>query len=102
MSSVISLSRLRAETELCHRFHLTYNSPLSPINFSACFDQIAFCISASTYIALKNSVAQFSISHIKNIKKHYENAEERCFLITCNDYSVLDNPMPVEILLKCS
>ena len=102
MNSAISLGRFRAETESYDNFLLTYKDPLSPMNFSIHFDHLMVCLSASPYIALKNSDAKFCLSHIETIKKYGSQGEEKGFVLLCNDYTASDKPTPVKFSLRCS
>lgn len=77
MNSAISLGRFRAETESYDNFLLTYEDPLTPMSFSIHFDHLMVCLSASPYIALKNSDAKFCLSHIETIKKTVVKAKKR-------------------------
>jgi len=102
MNSEISLGRLRTETESCRHFLLTYkDDPLTPASFSVHFDQIAICLSASPYIAFKKGDDVFCLSHIKAIKRYGSTAEEKGFILICNDYSASATPISVRYFLKC-
>lgn len=101
MNSIISLGRFRAETESYTHFLLTYEDPLTPLSFSILFDHIAVSLSASPYIALKNSDAKLCISHMEAIKKYGSSAEEKRFILLCNDHSLEDAPVPVKFSLRC-
>lgn len=101
MNSAISLSRFRTETELCDNFLLTYEDPLTPMSFSICFDHLVVCLSASPYIALKNSDAKFCLSHVETIKRSGSNSKEKKFVILCSDYSLSDQPVPKKFSLSC-
>ena len=101
MSSVISLSRFKAETELCNQFILTYEDPLTPISLSLRFDHIAVSISASPYIALKNNDMIVCLSHIESIRRYRGTDKENGFIFVCNDYSMSNTPEPVKVFLKC-
>ena len=101
MNSTISLGRFRTETEAYKHFLLTYEDPLTPLSFSVRFDHIAVSLSASPYIALKNSDAKLCLSHVEVIKKYISNAKEKGFILLCNDHSSADAPVPVKFSLKC-
>lgn len=101
MNSSISLSRFRTETEPYGHFLLTYKDPLTPLSFSVLFDHIAVSISASPYIALKNSDAELCLSHVETIKKYGASDKERCYILVCNDYSSSDTPVSARFSLKC-
>lgn len=101
MNSTISLGRFRAETESYNQFLLTYEDPLTPLNFSILFDHMAVSISASPYIALKNSDAKLCISHVETIKKHGGDSSGKEFILFCFDYSLSDSPTPAKFSLKC-
>jgi len=101
MNSTISLGRFRTETEPYNHFLLTYEDPLTPLSFSIHFDHIAISLSASPYIALKNSDAKLCLSHVETIKKHGSNDKEKGFILLCNDHSLANAPVPVKFSLKC-
>ena len=101
MNYVVPLNRFKAEAESCNHFLLTYEDALSATSFSILFDQIAVCLSASPYIALKNSTAKLCISHIDAIKRYGSTGDEKGFILMCNDYSADDAPIPVKFSLKC-
>lgn len=102
MNSTISLGRFRAETESYDNFLLTYEDPLTPMSFSIHFDHLMVCLSASPYIALKNSDAKLCLSHVEIIKKYGSNAKEKGFILLCNDHSLANAPVPVKFSLRCS
>jgi len=102
MNSAISLGRFRTEIAPYNNFLLTYEDPLTPTSFSILFDHIAVCLSASPYIALKNSDANFCLSHVETIKKYGSSGDEKGFILLCNDYSASDKPTPVKFSLRCS
>lgn len=102
MNSTISLGRFRTETESYDQFLLTYEDPLTPLSFSILFDHMAVSISASPYIALKNSDAKLCLSHVETIKKYGGNGSEKGFILMCFDHSLSSTPVPVKFALKCS
>ena len=101
MNSSISIGRFRSEIESCNRFLLTYEDPLTPLNFSVLFDHIAVNISASPYIALKNSEAKLCLSHIESIKRYCGADAKKGFMLVCKDYSASDIPVQSRFFLKC-
>ena len=101
MNSAISLSRFRSETDTYSHFLLTYKDPLTPLSISILFDHIAVSISASPYIALKNSDAELCLSHVETIKKYGTSDKEKGYIIMCNDYSASDHPASARFFLKC-
>lgn len=101
MNSTISLGRFRTETEPYNHFLLTYEDPLTPLSFTAHFDHIAVSLSASPYIALKNSDTKLCISHMEVIKLYGSSANEKSFALFCSDHSLVNAPVPVKFFLRC-
>lgn len=101
MNSVLSLGRFRTETEPYKHFLLTYEDPLTPLSFSIAFDHMAVSLSASPYIALKNSDVKLCLSHIDAIKRQGSDGTGKRFILTCCDYSLSDMPSLVKFSLKC-
>lgn len=97
----ISLSRFQAETGGCRKYALSGDDPLIPISIAGEFDHIAVCISASPYIALRNSSSQICISHIYKIEKVPEE-EGTAYTIFCKDYSGSGAPSKTRMLLWCA
>ena len=69
MKSNMSLGQFRAELGSYNSFQLVFDDPLSPLTFSTLFNHAAVILSASPYIALKNSSGHLCLSHIQAIKK---------------------------------
>ena len=102
MKSNLSLGQFRSEIGSYHQFQLLADDPLSPISFSVCFDHAAVVLSASPYIALKNSAGHVCLSHIQSIKKRVKTGEYQSYIFMCNDFSVSNDPTEVRFVLNCS
>lgn len=102
MKSNMSLGQFRSEIGAYKHFQLLADDPLSPISISAMFDHAVVVLSASPYIALKNSVDRVCLSHIFAIKKRRKTGEIQSYIFSCNDFSLGNNPIEVRYVLNCS
>lgn len=102
MKSNLSLGKFRSEIGMYNRFMLEYDDPLAPLAFSVQFNHVSVILSASPYIALKNSVDFLCLSHIQSIKKKRKTDGYQSYIFICGDYSVDGDPVPVRFTLKCA
>ncbi len=102
MKANMSLGQFRAEIESYSSFQIKFDAPLNPFFFSATFDHATVVLSASPYIALKNSSGYLCINHIQAIKKRGKAADYQSYIFLCNDYTRPDEPTPVKFILNCA
>lgn len=102
MKANMSLGQFRAEILAYSSFQLTFDDPLSPLSFSAMFDHAAVVLSASPYIALKNSTGYLCLSHIQAIKKRGKTEGHQSYIFLCGDLTLSDDPTPVKYVLNCA
>ena len=102
MKANMSLGQLRAEIGAYSRFQLTFDDPLSPLTFSTTFDHATVILSASPYIALKNSVDYLCISHVHAIKKRGKTDGYQSYILQCNDFTASNDPIPMKFVLNCT
>lgn len=102
MKSNLSLGQFRSEIGAYKHFQLLADDPLSPISISTWFDHAVVVLSASPYIALKNSTGHVCLSHIFAVKKRRKTGEIQPYIFFCNDFSLENNPVEVRYVLNCS
>ena len=102
MKGTMSLGQFRSEIMSYKSFQLLFDDPLTPLSFSVLFDQISVILSASPYIALKNSAGYLCLSHIQTIKKRGKDDGLQSYMFQCGDYSASNDPIPVTFVLKCA
>ena len=102
MQCNMSLGQFRLEITSYKSFQLMFDDPLSPLTFSTLFDNISVILSASPYIALKNSAGYLCLSHIQAIKKRGKKDGYQSYTFQCGDYSASNNPIPVKFVLNCA
>lgn len=102
MKANMSLGQFRAEIVAYNSFQLTFDDPLNPLTFSARFDHATVVLSASPYIALKNSDGYLCLSHIQAIKKRRKTGGYQSYTFICGDFSLSDTPIPVKYVLNCA
>lgn len=102
MKANMSLGQFRAEIGSYSSFQLTFDDPLSPLTFSTLYDHAAVILSASPYIALKNSAGRLCLSHIQAIKKRGKTEGYQSYIFLCNDFSPTNDPISVKYILNCA
>lgn len=102
MQANMSLGQFRSEIGLYNRFQLLFDDPFSPVTFSTLFDHATVILSASPYIALKNSAGYLCLSHIQAIKKRGKTEGYQSYIFQCGDYSSSNEPIPVKYVLNCA
>lgn len=102
MKSNMSLGQFRAELGSYNSFQLVFDDPLSPLTFSTLFNHAAVILSASPYIALKNSSGYLCLSHIQAIKKCGKTDGYQSYIFVCNDFTISNDPVPVRYVLNCA
>lgn len=102
MKANMSLGQFRAEIVGYSSFQLVFDDPLSPLTFSVLFDDAAVILSASPYIALKNSAGYLCLSHIQAIKKRGKTEGYQSYIFSCRDLSLSNDPIPVKFVLNCA
>lgn len=102
MKANMSLGQFRAEITSYNSFQLMFDDPLSPLTFSVLFDHAAVVLSASPYIALKNSTGYLCLSHIQAIKKRGKTDGYQSYIFICGDFSLSDAETPVKYVLNCA
>lgn len=102
MKANMSLGQFRAEIGSYNSFQLTFDDPLSPLTFSTLFDRATVILSASPYIALKNSAGNLCLSHIQSIKKRGKTDGYQSYIFLCNDFTLSNDPTPVRFVLNCA
>lgn len=102
MKANMSLGQFRAEITAYNSFQLTFDDPLSPLTFSVLFDHAAVVLSASPYIALKNSAGYLCLSHIQAIKKRGKTDGHQSYTFSCGDLTLSDTPTPIKYVLNCA
>ncbi len=101
MKTNITLGQFRSEIGACHHFQIFSDDPLRPLSFSTVYDKIAVVLSGSPYIALKNSGGHLCLSYIQAIKKYKKVGRFQYYIVACNDFSPLNDPVEVQYLIKC-
>jgi len=102
MQANMSLGQFRLEIGAYNRFQLLFDDPLSPISFSTQFDHASVILSASPYLALKNSNDCLCLSHIQAIKKRGRTEGYQSYIFLCNDFSFSNDPTPMKFILNCA
>lgn len=102
MKSNMSLGQFRAEIGSYSSFRLMFDDPLSPLTLAVSFDHAIVILSASPYIALKNSSGYLCISHIQSIKKRGKTDGYQSYIFVCNDFTLSNDPIPVKYVLNCA
>lgn len=102
MKANMSLGQFRAEIGAYSSFQLTFDDPLSPLTFSVLFDRAVVILSASPYIALKNSAGNLCLSHIQAIKKRGKTEGYQSYIFLCNDFTSSNDPISVKYVLNCA
>lgn len=98
MKSVISLAQFRGEIASTKNLQLTNDDPLRPSSIDMKVDHVTVVLGASPYIALKNACGSICLSHIKSIKRSLASGR-RSYIIRCGDYTVSNDPVPVDYWL---
>lgn len=102
MQANMSLGQFRAEIGSYNSFQLMFDDPLSPFSFSTMFDHASVILSASPYIALKNSAGYLCLSHIHAIKKRGKTDGYQSYIFQCNDFTASNDPSPMKFVLNCA
>lgn len=102
MQANMSLGQFRSEIGSYNSFQLMFDDPLNPLSFSTLFDHVSVILSASPYIALKNSAGYLCLSHIQAIKKRGKTDGYQSYIFQCGDYTVSNDPIPMKFVLKCA
>lgn len=95
MKSNMSLGQFRSEIGAYKHFQLLADDPLSPISISAMFDHAVVVLSASPYVALKNSATAFASAI--SLQSRKDARRERLSLT----YSLVMTSLSGTILLRC-
>lgn len=101
MNANLSLGRFRSEIGGYSHFRLYLDEPLNPLSFSASFDNIMVVLSASPYIALKNSAGHLCLSHIQSIEKVERDGKTQSYMLSCKDLAPMRDYPDVRFVLEC-
>lgn len=102
MKGNMSLGQFLAEIGSYDSFQLMFDDPLSPLSFSILFDCATVVLSASPYVALKNSADYLCLSHIQAIKKRGKKDGYQSYIFICNDFTLSNTLTPVKYVLNCA
>lgn len=98
LTTGLPLGRFREEISSLKPPYFERDEPLEPLSVKIQADSINVILGGSPYISLRSGNTSICLSHIQTIKRSVKHGQ-KSYRVICSDYTVSDDPHPIEYRL---